>query len=405
MLPKRLLKILCSLRLTLVLLILGLLLVFLGTMAQEPLGLYLAQTRFFHSFFVDAASMMAALRKSAQLLNWYVTPMQASEVLSAPWIPIFPGGYLIGGVLLANLIAAHLERFQFSRKKIGIFMVHAGLILLLLGQLMTDQLASESGMHLTQGETKNYSESDRHSELAMIDITNPDHNKVVVIPESLLTPGATLRDPEMPFSISVKQYYEHAMVTNRVDAGSGAALQVTQGAGARYRLIPLPKVTDMNYRDIPGAVVEVSSPDESLGTWLVHGELTPQTFQYKDRTFQMVLRLRRFYHPFSLTLMEFRHDKYKGTDLPRNFSSQVRLRNSKTQEDREVLIYMNNPLRYSGLTFYQASFDRFDQKATVLQVVRNPSWVTPYLACILVGAGLVVQFLTHLVGFIQKRIK
>ena len=36
MLPKRLLKILCSLRLTLVLLILGLLLVFLGTMAQEP---------------------------------------------------------------------------------------------------------------------------------------------------------------------------------------------------------------------------------------------------------------------------------------------------------------------------------------------------------------------------------
>ena len=31
-------------------------------------------------------------------------------------------------------------------------------------------------------------------------------------------------------------------------------------------------------------------------------------------------------------------------------------------EDREVLIYMNNPLRYSGLTFYQASFDPDDQR-------------------------------------------
>jgi hypothetical protein len=63
---------------------------------------------------------------------------------------------------------------------------------------------------------------------------------------------------------------------------------------------------------------------------------------------------------------------------------------------------MNNPLRYSGETYYQASYDE-DNHGTILQVVRNPSWLTPYLSCILVGVGLLVQFATHLLGFTMKR--
>ena len=40
---------------------------------------------------------------------------------------------------------------------------------------------------------------------------------------------------------------------------------------------------------------------------------------------------------------------------------------------------------------------------TILQVVRNPGWLTPYLACVLVALGLIVQFMTHLIGFAMKR--
>jgi cytochrome c biogenesis protein ResB len=121
-----------------------------------------------------------------------------------------------------------------------------------------------------------------------------------------------------------------------------------------------------------------------------------------NRTFNLALRLRRYYNSFSLQLADFRHDVYPGTDIPKNFSSRVRLRNAGTGEDREVLIYMNNPLRYGGLTFYQASFDN-DNKGSVLQVVRNPSWLTPYFACLLVSAGLTIQFLSHLLNFLKKR--
>ena len=41
--------------------------------------------------------------------------------------------------------------------------------------------------------------------------------------------------------------------------------------------------------------------------------------------------------------------------------------------------------------------------SSVLQVVRNPGWLTPYFGCVIVAAGLVTQFLIHLVGFISRR--
>jgi hypothetical protein len=70
-------------------------------------------------------------------------------------------------------------------------------------------------------------------------------------------------------------------------------------------------------------------------------------------------------------------------------------------EDREVLIYMNNPLRYRGETFYQASFKQGDT-GTVLQVVRNPGWLLPYVACIIGALGMMVQFGMHLTRFIAR---
>jgi len=38
-----------------------------------------------------------------------------------------------------------------------------------------------------------------------------------------------------------------------------------------------------------------------------------------------------------------------------------------------------------------------------LQVVHNPGWIMPYVACILMALGLVLQFGLHLLGFIGKR--
>ena len=146
----------------------------------------------------------------------------------------------------------------------------------------------------------------------------------------------------------------------------------------------------------------------SLGTWLFALVVNPQEIRVGDRTWLVSLRSLRYYQPYSVRLVKTTHEVYRGTTTPRNFQSRVRLEHPGGVGDREVDIYMNNPLRYQGLTFFQSQMGREEMDAggrgtSGLQVVRNPSWLTPYVGCVLVGAGLLVQFLIHLVGFIRKR--
>ena len=309
----------CSLRLTVVCLAFGLLLVFCGTLAQVDFGLYKVQNEFFRSFIV-----------------WWGPK-------GAGWrIPVLPGGYLVGGVLLINLVASHFKRYSFSRDKAGLWMVHFGLVLLLLGQLMTDLLSRESTLHLRQGEARNYSVSDHQSELAIIDTTEPD-DKVAAIPQGLLAGQKDLRHPELPFVVRVKAFFPNSAVEDR-PSGAATPPAATQDIGRRATVKALPPVTETDQRDVPSAVVELVTPQGSLGTWLVSEYVQGlQEFRWNNRTYQLALRPRRYYKPYSIQLLQFRHDVYPGTDIPKNFSSRVLLQRPDTGENREVLIYMNNP--------------------------------------------------------------
>jgi ResB-like family protein len=375
----RLVAFFSSLRLTLVCLGLGMILIFTGTLAQVDLGLFKAQNEFFRSFFV------------------FWGPKTAS------WkIPVLPGGYLVGGVLLLNLITAHVTRFQLTRKKAGIWLTHAGLILLLLGQLLTDMLARESLLHLREGEARNYSEIEREAELAIVDTSEPNTDKVVAIPQPVLANQKDIEHPELPFKVRVKEFYPNSKLQER-EADALAPPAASRGIGAVATVTELPHVTSMDFRDVPSAVIELITPQGSIGTWLVSEHYDHvQKVPWQNHNYELSLRPRRLYKPYSLELLKFRNDLYAGTEIPKNYSSRVVLNRPDTGEHREVLIYMNNPLRYSGETYYQSGFDP-DNHGTILQVVRNPSWLTPYLSCIMVGAGLVVQFMTHLVGFVAKR--
>jgi hypothetical protein len=375
----RLFKLLTSLRLTVVLLCAGLLLVFVGTLAQVHEGLYQAQTRYFKSWFV-----------------WHPT------IGDYQWPILLPGGYLLGTLLIINLLAAHATRFKFTKKKIGILLVHAGVVCLLLGQLLTDAFSSESAMRLSEGETKNYSQDFRANELVVIDTTDPQDDEVVSIAEHLVAPGREIRPEQFPFMLRILNYWPNAALFTHPTNGS-IPIAATKGAGLGLHVVPLGSTVSMDDRNLPSAIVEVFTPQASLGSWLVSCEMgAKQEFTYQDRSYQLALRFKRYYQPFYLRLAKFTHEKYRGTEIPKNFASRVHIERPDTGENREVLIYMNNPLRYDGKTFYQAGFDERDPRVTILQVVRNPSWLTPYFACSLVALGLIVQFVTHLVGFAAK---
>jgi len=374
--------ILVSLKLTIVLLALSLLLVFAATLDQVNLGIWAVQEKYFHSFVIFG-----------RLGNWAV--------------PLFPGGYSIGGLLLGNLIAAHVYRFAFTWKKAGIIATHAGLILLLIGELLSGWWQQEYHMRIAVGQTKTYAESFRLNELAVMDVTDASYDDVVAIPESLLQHKTVVQHPKLPFRVVPKTYYPNAELAVRPadadDAGPAATRRATAGFGRQVAVAPVPMTDRPDERNQPAAIVEFVAADGSLGSYLVSTQFqAAQEFSYGGRTWRIALRSKRTYQPFALTLLKFSHDRYAGTDIPKNFSSRLHLRTPGGRDDRDVLISMNNPLRYGGLTFYQAGFEN-DDRTTILQVVRNPSWVIPYVACAMMTLGLAFHFAAHLFAFLRRR--
>ena len=89
---KRILSPLASLRLTVTLLILSMLLVFAGTLAQRDQGVWQVQDNYFHSLFCWVPLHNFIFRAFAIHGKQIMIPM--------------PGGYLVGLLLLINLLAA-----------------------------------------------------------------------------------------------------------------------------------------------------------------------------------------------------------------------------------------------------------------------------------------------------------
>lgn len=371
-----------SLKLTILLLVFSMILVFAATLDQVNLGIWAVQEKYFRSFVV------------------YVQAGQAT-------IPAFPGGYTVGGLLLINLVAAHLFRFRFEWKKVGIILTHLGLIVLLVGELLTGLWQEDAHLRLTEGETKNYAESSREYELALIDTSDAAHDLVVSIPEAMLARKIPVQMPQLPFRVVTKLFYPNStLVTRPSEAGASPsdAAKATAGAGQHLMAAPQPVTAKSDERNVPSAIVELIGTEGSLGSYLVSAQLPmAQSLNYGGHEWKIVLRVKRLYQPFSLTLLKFSHDRYAGTDIPKNFSSRLRLNAPDGKGDREVLVYMNNPLRHGGLTFYQAGFEN-DDRTTILQVVRNPSWLVPYVACGLMTLGLCVQFSIHLGSFLRRRV-
>lgn len=377
----RILDFISSMKLTIACLVAAIILVFAGTLAQVNYGIFEVQQRYFQSLFV-----------------WW--PVNSTGFR----FPVFPGGHLMGAILLINLITAHIRRFRWTWGKLGIQLTHIGLIVMLAGGLFTDLFSRESFLRLTSGETKNYSENSRGMELAVIDESDRELDQVTAIPAPRLRTGGVIDHESLPFRIEVRRYYQNSDI-KMLDPKSQHSPAASQGVGSRVAVIGLPPATAQNMRDVPSAVVEIvpRASDAPLGTWLVSEALgAPQTFSCAGKQWRLVMRPERFYKPYSITLEKFTHEKYAGTEIAKNFASRVALADPERGENRDVLIYMNHPLRYRGETYYQAGFEK-DDSATVLQVVHNPTFVAPYIACIIVAAGLLIQFSYHFTGFLRRR--
>ncbi|MGD9634037.1 MAG: cytochrome c biogenesis protein CcsA [Pirellulales bacterium] len=311
-------------------------------------------------------------------------------------------GGVAGGVLLAGCVMVF-------RKRAGVVLLHGGVALLMCSELLTGLMSVESQMQIDEGSSANYSSDIRQAQLAVIDKSEPKNDRVTVVPQSRLENNvgseARIDDPQLPFTIQVLRWLHNsrlaapqAGVSNPATAGIGKEVVAEDIRAATG--------TDRDQKaDLPSLYAELfdRQSGKSLGVYLFSMLTEEQPIQVDGHEYFVGLRFKRVYYPFTVALKDFRFDRYTGTNTAKNYSSQVQLTDPTQNVDREVLIWMNNPLRYAGLTFYQQNFDERTEQTSVLQVVRNPGWMMPYVACMLVATGMLAHFGVVLVRFLRRR--
>ncbi len=363
-----------SFQLTIVLLALLMCLVLFCTLAQVEMGTQGAVNAYMRSFIVWNQPLLLRLP--------------------------FPGGALVGLLLTLNLIAKTMD-IQRTWAKAGMWLVHAGMVVLFAGEFVAGMMQVDTNLSIEVGQTVNFVQSYKQMELAIIDVTDPNWDEVYSVPDTLLSKGGAVAIPGTPITLNVKKFYANAELSNQ--APGALPSLATAGVGAGVSIVERPVVSADNEMNQTSAFVEPVAGGRSYGTWLASVAIgVPQNFTHEGRTYTLAMRLHRQYLPYTFTLKQFRHDVYPGTNIPKNFSSLVQVVNPSRNESREVLIYMNQPLRYEGKTFYQASFGKNDT-LSVLSVVENPGWLLPYISCVLVSLGLLVHFTIVLRRSMKRR--
>ncbi len=318
---------------------------------------------------------------------------------------------LAGLVLLVGCV-------MLFKKRGGIVLIHFGVGLMMLGELFVGLFAVEEQMQIPEGRTANFARDIRAVELAVVDDSDPDEEKVVAVPGSRLAEGEKIDVEDLPFEIHVLKYFRNANLLdpdkaqeeNLATAGNGLRFVATEAR-------PASGADSMGAVDMAAAYVRLvpKSGPEDAKTYLLaqqfgDGELTvganrPEEVRVGDTDYKVSLRFKRNYKPYTLRLLDIRKEDYIGTATPRDYSSYVHLVDAENGTDRDdIRIWMNNPLRYAGETFYQSSYgtDVFGREVTTLQIVTNTGWMIPYVACMLVVVGMGAHFGSTLFRFLNR---
>lgn len=407
---KRTLKPVASLRVTVVLFVLSLALVFYGTLAQKEQDIWDVVHEYFWSWWV-----MVPNRLNQIFLQTFFQLSPDAPKWDGAWVPL-PGGKLLFWALLVNLLTAHLVRFSFSWARSGILLIHAGLLMMMAGEYVTREYAEENVMTLMQGGKADFVESTRFNELAFTRPRPDGQVDTVVVPQELLREasgsGAVLEDDALPCRVKVLKYVSNCDLLEKFP--EGFENPATEGEGKALALKEMPPVSGVDPEqriNMPGAYVELIDKESGkpLGTWLVSTlfQLTRpiRTQEVKvggGAAWKIALRNKRGYRPYTITLTKFTHDVYPGTNTPLNFQSDVQLQDATLGINRASVIRMNEPMRHAGETFYQHQALAGDS-GSVLQVVRNPGWTLPYLSCAVVSLGMLVHFGATLLRYTRRQ--
>ena len=310
-------------------------------------------------------------------------------------------------------------------RRAGVVLLHAGVLLLMFGQWFVTSYDVEEQMNMSEGESRNYGQDIRSVELALINRESDDFegkDDVVVIPltrngkETHFLEEGEISDDQLPFDIEIVDYKKSSRVVLKKEQDASPA---DRGRGMQFLASDVRGASGASGSevDLAGGYFRFrSKTGEDLGTFLLSqdqlmmrgGRLIDFSTEAVDlggTEYDVQLRFVRNYKDYTVKLLDVSKDDYIGTTIPKNYSSRVELVDNERGIDRELTIWMNNPWRYAGETFYQSGWqvDSAGNEYTTLQVVRNQGWMIPYVACMICLVGLTAHFFGILVRFLDRR--
>ena len=313
-----------------------------------------------------------------------------------------------GAVLLAGC------HYLFGQRA-GIVLLHGGIALMMFNELFVGMQAEEAHMQLTEGQTLSYAEDTRFVEMLVVDKSDPKQDKQTIIPGWMLQQAFDSETPiqiaSLPFSLIVVEYLENAEVRNMQPGEKNPA---TTGYGKIYIADAEAAATGVGEQavDVPAAYVELvaqDGKDKSGPVLLLSPFMTSinsylaEPIEVDGKPFEVSMRFRRLEKDYSVTLVDFERQTYVGSNTNKSFKSVVRLKDPAKNVEFQRALWMNNPLRYEGDTLYQAGFNPNADNYTELQVVSNAGWMIPYVACMIVGLGMLVHFVSVMLRFLRRQ--
>ncbi len=306
-------------------------------------------------------------------------------------------------------------------KQGGNVLLHFGVGLLMVGQFVFGDRQLEQRLNLIEGQSAN-----SFVNLDLVELTfikkEGDDQKFTAIPSAMLQyameSGEVIRSPELPFDVRVKKYFRNS----KLEVASEGANDASEGLGKKVAAVEARGSggTDSQV-NLASAYVEILEKDsgKSLGThllsqWFSDREaFAPEasrgdefdTVSDGKNDYQIGLRFARAAKPFWIQLQDVRRVNYSGSETPRDYRSFIRIVDPISGEDRKEQIWMNNPLRYRGETYYQSNYTPLPggREMTGLQIVQNSGWLIPYVACSITALGMCVHFAGTLGTFVRRR--
>lgn len=358
-----------------------LVLTLLGTLEQVDHGLFAAQEKYFNSMFL----------------------MQ--NVFGVPLLPL-PGVYFLLILLFINLVLGAIVRFRLGWSHLGVFIVHIGILFMLLGGFITFKWSRDGHLTLYEGEQNNVFESYHDWEVAITEVKSDGPAKELVIPGDRFSNAtgentATFAQADLPFELTLSGFLRNAAAVPAT-APIAAGHEIVGGMA----LVPMDPEPE-NERNVAGlyaSAKEKGSANTHEGVLWGMAQ-SPFRVTTDSGVWDIALRRRSWPLPFTVVLDDFTRVLHPGTSRPASFSSDVTVIDSEATQ--KIHISMNKPLRYKGYTLFQASWGPQnagpnDRLFSSFAVVQNPADQWPLYGCIIITAGLLVHFCYRLIIYLRK---